>query len=251
MGWLWYLGTLVPVIGLVQVGNQAMADRYTYIPMIGLFIIIAWGVPELTAKWRHQKRILASLTCFILFVLTAMTFKQAGYWKNSMTLFNHAIQVTSNNDVAHYDLANVLAKERRTDEAVGHYLQALAINPDFADAHVNLGNVYNMQGNFKDAVNQYLQALKLKPDYAGVHYNLGVIFDKQGNIDEAILHYSQAIRIKPDYEEAHFNLGVDLFQKKDFDGATANFKEVLRINPANALAKKNLAKTLYARDRVQ
>ena len=277
-GWLWYLGTLVPVIGLVQVGMQSMADRYTYIPLIGLFIITAWGIPALTAKWRYGKICTGASAIIILAILMALTVKQAGYWKDSITLFEHAIRTTSANYIAHYNLGNVLAKKGRIDEAIPHYLQALKIKPEFADAHNNLANAQSRQGRTDDAIFHYLEALRIKPDYEGAHYNLGVALDRQGRTDDAIFHYlqaiktnsdyvnahyklgvdlnqqgrikeaiaqfSQAIRIKPDYAEAHNNLGAALFRKGDMSGAIDCFQAALRIKPDYAMAKNNLKKVL-------
>jgi protein O-mannosyl-transferase len=244
VGWFWFLGTLVPVVGLVQVGNQAMADRYTYIPLIGLFVVIAWGVSDFKSRWRYQKIFLAAITCLVIVLFMGMTWRQIGFWKDSITLFEHALKVTSDNFIAHYNLANVLAKQNRMDEAVGHYNQTISINPDFADAHINLGNVYQMQGKTNEARDQYLQALRLQPDNAGGHYNLGLIYDKQGDLDNAINHYQEAIRLKPDYEDALFKTGVAFFKKNDLDSAINNFEALLRINPDNAPARKNLARLL-------
>jgi protein O-mannosyl-transferase len=249
VGWFWFLGTLVPVIGLVQVGNQAMADRYTYIPLIGLFVVIAWGVSDLSAKWRYQKTLLAGIAGLVIVLFMGVTWRQAGFWKDSVTLFERAIKVTSDNFIAHYNLANVLAKQGHMDEAVGHYQQTISIKPNFADAYINLGNVYQMQGRSSDAMDQYLQALKLKPDNPGVHYNLGLIYTKQDDMDSAVMHFQKAIRLKPDYEDAYFKLGVALFQKNDVDGAMNNFEAVLRINPDNAAARKNLNRLLLIKKR--
>ncbi|MFC1515633.1 tetratricopeptide repeat protein [Thermodesulfobacteriota bacterium] len=244
VGWCWYLGTLVPVIGLVQVGVQSMADRYTYIPLVGIFIIIAWGAPELVAQWRYRKIWLATLASVILAILMVSTWKQVRYWENSITLFEHALKITSNSYVPHYNLGHALAKQGRTSEAIEHYLQALRLKPDYVKAHNNLGNVLARQGRTSEAIEHYLQALRIKPDQAKAHYNLGATFDKQGRISEAIEHYLQALRIKPDYVKAHNNLGVALFRKGNITGAIAHFREALRINPDHIHAKNNLEKAL-------
>jgi len=146
VGWLWYLGTLVPVIGLVQVGSQSMADRYTYVPFVGLFMIIAWEGAELTAKWEHSKKWFAILSVAILAVLTAVTWKQAGHWKNDITLFEQALKSTNNNYRAHSTLGFALDKLGRTEEAIEHYSQALQINPDYEKAHHNMGNALDKLG---------------------------------------------------------------------------------------------------------
>ncbi|MGB9500166.1 MAG: tetratricopeptide repeat protein [Dissulfuribacterales bacterium] len=244
-GWLWYLGTLVPVIGLVQVGMQSMADRYTYIPLIGLFVIVAWGVPELAAKWRYGKIWTGTSAIIILSIFMAVTFKQTGYWKNSITLFEHAIKTTSANYIAHYNLGNVLAKKGRIDEAIPHYLQALQIKPEFADAHNNLANALNMQGKVDDAIYHFSEALRIKSDYEGVHYNLGVALDRQGRTDDAIFHYLQAIKTNPDYVNAHYKLGVALNQKGRIDEAITQFSQAIRIKHDYAEAHNNLGAALF------
>ena len=142
VGWLWYLGTLVPVIGLVQVGLQSMADRYTYIPLTGIFIIIAWGIPDLIAKWRYKKIGLFITTTTLISILMICTWSQVGCWRNSITLFSHAINVTENNSVAHNNLGSAFADQGKASETIKHYAEALRIDPMYADAHYNLGNAF-------------------------------------------------------------------------------------------------------------
>jgi len=137
VGWLWYIGTLVPVIGLVQIGRQSMADRYTYIPLIGLFIVIAWGVPEIVAQWRHRKILLTIFATVLLSILMTVTWKHLRHWGNSITLFEHTLEVTSNNYLAHNNLGVALDIQGRTQEAIDHYLKALRIKPDYVEAHNN------------------------------------------------------------------------------------------------------------------
>jgi len=244
MGWLWYLGTLVPVIGLVQVGRQSMADRYTYVPLIGIFIIIAWGVPELVAKWRYRKILLTMLATVFITILMAMTWKQTGYWENSITLFEHTLKITSNNYVSHNNLGLALYEQGRESEAIEHFVQALRIKPDCSEAHNNLGFALYKQGRESEAIEHYLQTLRIKPDYWQAHLNLGVALDKQGCTADAIEHYLQAIRIKPDCEKAHNSLAIALSRKGDIEGAIAHFKKALRINPDNIQVKNKLKKAL-------
>ncbi len=278
VGWLWYIGTLIPVIGFVLIGPHGMADRYTYIPFIGLFIVIVWGVPELVAQWRHRKIWLATLATVVLTILMAMTLKQVAYWENSITLFEHTLKITSKNYVAHFNLGAALYNQGRTEEAIEHYLQALRIKPDYVNAHNNLGvALYNQdrteeaiehylqalrikpdyekahnnlgnalfnQGLTEEAIEHYLQALRIKPDYVDAHYNLGVALFNQGRTEEAIEHYLQVLRIKPDYEKAHNNLGIVLFRTGNIEGAIAHFREALRINPDLSHTKNNLNKLL-------
>jgi len=278
VGWFWYIGTLVPVIGMVQVGRQAMADRYTYIPLIGIFIIISWGISEIITRWSYIKTALIAITTVILFILMPITFSQVRHWKSSITLFEHTLDVTYNNYMPHYNLGVVLQNQGRIDEAIEHYsealrikpdyekahnnlgvtlqdqgrideaiehyLEALRIKPDFEEAHNNLGAALKNQGRIEEAIEHYLEALRIKPDSEKAHYNLGVALKDQGRIDEAIEHYSEALRIKPDFEEAHNNLGVTLFRKGDIDRAIACFRKVLEINPNSINAKNNLNKLL-------
>jgi tetratricopeptide (TPR) repeat protein len=215
VGWLWYLGTLVPVIGIVQVGSQAMADRYTYIPLIGLFIVIAWGVPELMAGWRFRKLFLSVLSVAVLSVLASCSWQQVQHWKNSMTLFERALSVTSRNYLAHNNLGAALFFEGKTEDAIRHYTQALRIKPNFADAHNNIGVALAAQGKLDDAIRHYRETLHIRPDDAGTHNNIGVALAAQGKVNAAIDHYTQALRIRPDHGKARANLAAALASRED------------------------------------
>ena len=244
VGWLWYLGALVPVIGLVQVGSQGMADRYIYVPIIGLFMIFVWGVPEICQKWSYRKIWLLASAAFLVLILIMITWKQVGYWENSVTLFENSLRFTSNNYLAHNNLGFAQSMQSRTEEAVEHYLQALRIQPDYAEAHNNLGNALKKQGYTEEAIEHYLQALRIQPDYAEVHYNLGIALDKQGRTEEAIEHYLQALRIKPDYAETHSNLGNALGKQGHTEKAIEHYLQALRINPDFAGGHNNLGNAL-------
>jgi len=210
VGWLWYLGTLVPVIGLVQVGVQAMADRYTYVPLIGLFMLIVWAGPDLMAKWRHLRIALTVSAGILLSALMISSWIQVQYWKNSIMLFNHALDVTSHNYIAHFHLGNALTQQGKLKLAITHYSEALRIKPDYAHAHNNLGNALAEQGKLNLAITHYSEALRIKPDYAHAHYDLGNALAEQGKLNLAITHYSEALRINPDFMEAQHNLKVTL-----------------------------------------
>jgi len=210
VGWLWYLGSLFPVIGIVQVGLQGMADRYTYLPLIGLFIMIAWATPRLLPRFRHKTGLLAMSAAVILVALIMHTHYLVSRWQNSVTLFEHALQVTTNNSVAHNSLGKAFADSGRWDDAIVQYTKALAIRPDYAKAINNLGAALANQGQVGKAIEQYLKALGIEPDYAPAHNNLGVALAGQGNFQEAISRFSEAIRINPDYEDAHHNLELAL-----------------------------------------
>jgi protein O-mannosyl-transferase len=172
VGWLWYVGTLVPVIGLLQVGSQSMADRYTYIPLIGIFIIIAWGIPELMSSLPGKKKWLVTAAAIVLSVLMALTQKQIQYWKNSITLFTHTLEVTSNNPISHNNLGNALFKKGQTDDAIEHYLEALRIKPDYVDAHNNLAAAFFRKGNVELAIRHFKKAIQINPNYVDARNNL-------------------------------------------------------------------------------
>jgi len=222
VGWLWYLGTLVPVIGLIQVGEQAFADRYTYIPLIGLFIIVGWALPDLLSKWRYRKITLALSAGIVLVVLLICTRIQVRYWQDSFTLFGHALEVTENNAGMHRAMGLSLVSQRRFDEAVSHCRQAVQINPNSARLHESLGITLAAQGNFDEAISSYHQALQLKPNYAEVYNYLGDALQSQGRLDEAVNSYSQALQLKPNYAEAHNNLSVALLFKGRSNEAIAH-----------------------------
>jgi tetratricopeptide (TPR) repeat protein len=240
VGWLWYVVTLIPVIGIVQVGPQAMADRYTYITLIGLFVIIAWGAKDLLSKWLHRKIWLGTLAAIILPVLIVLTWKQVQYWENSITLFKHTLKHTSNNFVIRNNLGIVLRKQGRTEEAIKHYFQALRSNPDYALAHYNLGNAYAEQGKTKKAIEAFKQAIRINPDYAQAHYNLGVAYAGSGKYKKAIEIFLQAIRVNPDNVQAHSNLGAAYAGSGKYKEAIEAFLQALRIDPDYALVHNNL-----------
>ncbi len=251
VGWFWYSGTLVPVIGLVQVGVQSMADRYTYIPLIGIFMIISWGTPELVKRWHHLKRFLSPVAIAILLFITVVTFKQAGYWKNSITLFEQTIKATSDNYRAHNSLADALHKQGRIDEAIMHYEEVLRIRPDYPDAHYNLGIFLKQRGRIDEAIMHYERVLRIKPDYsAEAHYNLGNALRERGCMDEAIMHYKEALRIKPDHMSANKNLVILLNREGRMDEAIRYYEEVLRIRPDFEFAHYTLGNLLKEQGRI-
>jgi tetratricopeptide (TPR) repeat protein len=240
VGWLWYVVTLIPVIGIVQIGLQAMADRYTYITLIGLFVIIAWGANDLFSKWAHRKIWLGTLAGILLPGLMVLTWKQVQHWENNITLYEHTLKHTSNNVIIHNNLGVALYKQDRTEEAVEHYLQALRVMPNYADAHNNLGLAYGDSGMHEEAIKAYKRTIRVDPDYADVHNNLGIAFVKSGKYKEAIESYKQAIRIDPDYAKAHNNLGVAFVKSGKLKEAIESYKQALRINSDFADAHYNL-----------
>jgi Flp pilus assembly protein TadD len=244
VGWLWFLGTLVPVIGLVQVGQQAMADRYTYIPSLGVLILAIWGACELTRRWQYQVMALSLAGCAAIVLCLALTRQQIGHWTDSEALFRHALAVTENNYVAHKFLGDALDKRGRIDEAIGQYQQSLRLKPDDALVCNNLGVALDKQGQTEDAISQYREVIRLEPDRPFPHYNIGNALLKQGRIDEAIDQYQQAIRLKPDYADAHNNLGNALINKGQLDAAIDQYQQAIRLKPDHADATNNLAKAL-------
>jgi tetratricopeptide (TPR) repeat protein len=180
-GWLWYIGTLVPVIGIVQLGTQAMADRYTYIPLIGLFIMAAWGVPDLLKKWKYRKEILLTSSALSILCFSIITWMQVGYWHDSFTLLNHTLKVTDNNwhvyngrGVAYGDLGNYR-------QAIDDFSRTIEIKPGFAEAYNNRGTAYSALGDYRQAIEDYGRALEIKPGYADVYFNRGAVYLKQGD----------------------------------------------------------------------
>lgn len=240
VGWFWYLGTLVPVIGLVQVGLQGMADRYTYIPSIGLFLAIAWGMPAVLPRWRYQKLILSLTAAVVLIAFTVCTWFQIQHWRNSVTLFQHAVAVTSDNYVAHYNLGTALEQEGKTDEAISHYGEALKIGRDVIKPHYNLGTILSRQGRLDEAAAHFMEVLKAKPDYPEAHLNLGITLARQGKLEEAATHFSEALKLRPGYAKAYFNFGLILEQQGRLDEARNHFTEALRLEPSYQNARHAL-----------
>ena len=240
VGWFWYVGTLVPVIGLVQVGVQALADRYTYIPLIGVFLILTWGAAALIGNWRYKKIGLSAIAIVVFFVQISSAWAQVSYWKNSIRLFEQALRVTDGNYVIHNNLGFELALLGQKDKALKRYNETLRINPNFELAHINLGSVLFSQGKIEESVAYYREVLTTKPDFSGVHYNFGILLLKTGRIDEAVDHFHEALRIKPDFAEVYNGLGAAMVSKGKIAEAIANFRQAIRIKPDLVVAKTNL-----------
>jgi tetratricopeptide (TPR) repeat protein len=281
VGWLWFLGTLVPVIGLVQVGEQAWADRYTYLPLIGVFVAAAWAVPELaqrtsTGTSRAFKRpVLFAVAIVIGLSLFIRTSVQLSYWKNTETLFEHAEKVTRDNHMAITLLGSLLAREGKIEEAIDRYDAALRIKPAYPEAHFFLGNALEQQGKTAEAIKEYRQvlwykpmkeqthillgaalakeknyaeailhaqqALKLNSESAVAHNNLARALHAQGRLEEAIEHYRAALKHDPGLAQAHNNLGALLLQKGELEAGIAEVREALKLNPGNPEIGHNLA----------
>jgi protein O-mannosyl-transferase len=213
VGWLWFVGTLVPVIGLVQMGAQAMADRYTYLPSVGALILTVWGAYELTRRCRYPALALSVAGGAAIILCLALTRQQIGYWKNSEALFRRALKVTENNALAHYGLGVALDEKGQLDEAIRQLQEALRLNPDNADVQYNLGVAFFQRGRTAEAIRQFQETIRLKPNRAEAHNNLGTALGIQGQTDEAIRQFEEALRLKPDYAEARKNLAIVLATK--------------------------------------
>jgi tetratricopeptide (TPR) repeat protein len=238
VGWLWYLVTLVPMLGLIQVGKAAMADRYTYVSLIGPFIILAWGAPQLLPRLvPASPRLRVSLSLCVIAALVVCTWGQLRYWRNGMTIFSHALAVTTRNDMAHIQVGNNLLHQGKAAEAIHHFMKAIEINPYSDRAHNNLGNAYAKQGNVSQAIAEYKAALDLKPRNAVAHFNLAILLAKERRLDEAVQHYTKALQIQPDYPEALVNLAYLLEREGKNDEALENYAEAVRLVPNGAEAR--------------
>ena len=251
VGWLWYIGTLVPVIGLVQVGIQSFADRYTYVPLIGIFIIIAWGFPDIVSKCRHKEIGITIIVGALLSIFMVTTWLQVRYWNNNMTLFEHALDVTANNYLAHNNLGNALNEQGDRAEAIRHYSEALRINPTYWEAHYNLGNALTAQGRTAEAIRHFSEALRLNPGFAEAHNNLGFLLAEQGDRAEAIRHYSEALRIKPNYAKVHNNLGNALVAQGKLKEAIKHYSEAVSLDHDFAEAYNNLGAALFRTGKIE
>lgn len=244
VGWCWFLFTLLPVIGLMQVGRQSMADRYMYLPATGLFIAAAWGVPELTKGWRHGKALLAVLAGVAVLASAALTWNQLGYWRDGVTLYRHTLRVTADNYLINYNLGVDLAERGEMDEAIWNLREALRIRPDFTEAHNNLGFALAGKGELDEAMLEYQAALRTNPNDAKAHANLGKVFLQKGRPDAAIGEYRAAVLANPADFDARNNLGVALAEKGDLDAAILEYRAALRMLPDNADAHGNLGVAL-------
>jgi Flp pilus assembly protein TadD len=243
VGWLWYLGTLVPVIGLVQVGYQALADRYTYVPLVGVFVMAAWGLADVAA-WRPALRaVVAPAAAAALLACVVITVRQVGFWHDSRSLWEHAVRVTPPNHVAENNLgATYLASD--LEEAERHLRAAVRLKPDCADAYANLAEALDQQGRIDEAVPCYLRSLELRPADARTHNNVAVALAKQGKLNEAIDQLEEATRLDPGFAEAHYHLAWALARAKRLEEAVAACAESVRLEPGNAKYRRTYAALL-------
>ncbi len=282
VGWFWFVGTLVPVIGLVQVGAQSIADRYTYFPLIGIFITMAWEAPELLKGQRVGPRALGTASLLVILVLSGLTWRQLGFWESDETLFRHAISVTKDNCVAQASLAEALLRKGDLEEAYGLFQktlqlcpkdyqswynlgvlqkdrgelpnaeyslrEALRLKPGYTMAWSNLGAVYLASDRVPEAIDALLEAARQAPEDASIQFNLGSVYGKTGRVAEAIGAYREAVRLKPDYAAAWNNLGIAYKNLGRISEAAAAFRQAAQIRSDDPVAWYNLG-ILYAKSR--
>ena len=277
VGWFWYLGTMIPVIGIVQVGVQSMADRYTYVPLIGLFIVVVWFLSDALENVPFKKYIVVIISSVIVLLLATLSWSQLKYWENSHELFTHTLEVTRDNYTMHCNLGVLLAGQGDSKTAEYHYREALKIKPDDKDANINYGNLLVRQGRVDEAIERYIAAIKSNPDFVEAYNNLGIAYVKRGDRQKAIEQFSAAVKINPGNLDAQNNLkmalqqnqvnasastkqfaysegnsnfsgqmmaGTDLMKKGDLDGAIQHFKEALKIEPENINAHLSMGLAL-------
>jgi tetratricopeptide (TPR) repeat protein len=251
-GWFWYLGMLVPVIGLVQVGEQAHADRYTYLPQIGLYIMVTWTVGDLLSQSTTRVRgaLIGVAAALAIVSLGVRAFGQASYWKSSETLWNHTLTVTGENDVAHNNLGFLFLRRGELDKAISEFQAALNIRSRNTETHYSLGAalIQNNLGNalarkqlWDEAIDHLQEAVRLRPDYADAYFNLGSVLFQQGRIDQAIAQWQKALAIRPTDAEAHRSLASALRKEGKLKEAIAEYEQGLNVVPEDSVALNNLA----------
>jgi len=243
VGWFWYVITLLPVIGIIQVGKHAMADRFTYLPLIGTGIMLAWGLPVLLRSVNGRKKILLPAGIAVMILWAVLAWQQCGYWENSIKLFNRALSVTKNNYLAHNNLGLALFNEGKIDEAIAHYNQALSILPFMPDhivVYSNRGVAYAKKSLYPEALDDFNKAIDLKSDYEDAYSNRGIVYSQLGQDHLALEDFNTAIRLKPDYADFYSNRGVVLTKLGRYQNAIDDFSKAMDIQPGytDALCKR-------------
>jgi len=276
VGWLWFLGTLIPVIGIISWGFHRLADRFTYLPSIGLFIALVWGIHTLTQSWRKRKALLIAATVTVLFSLSVISWSQVRYWKDFKTLFTHATNVSPGNWWGLTALGGAYAFEGQPDKAIRLYKEALTINPDYPVAHLMLGKAFAAvgekdealihfskalqlddkivsayvatgdllveKGKQKEGAEYFFRALEIDPASANAHFSIGCLFMNQGRLYKAIEYFRKSLSIDPHSFSTHNNLGVALYNQGKSQEAIYHFKEALKLNPGDKSVKNNVEK---------
>jgi tetratricopeptide (TPR) repeat protein len=229
VGWFWFLGVLVPFIGLIQVGAQAMADRFMYVPILGLLTLSIWGAVELSTRWRHRQTVLAIVGATVLAACGLATHFQLNYWKDGLTLFSHTLAVTSNNALAECNLGNALGAQHHPKEAIARLQEALRLSPAYPEAHVNFGVALVEEGRAAEGIEHYRAAIKARPNYAQAHRLLAGALVMESKDAEAKQEFLEALRLKPDYPEAHARLGKLLVQQGENEEGLQHLFEAVKI----------------------
>ncbi len=248
VGWLWFLGGLVPFLGLFQAGLwPELADRYAYLTYIGVFIAVCWGVPELLGRWRYFKTAAVIAMPGILLVLMVLTWIQVGYWKNSEMLFTHTLAVTRDNFMAHNGLGLALSQKGDIEGAIHEYRQSVKIKPYYLDAHYNLGNALYSGGHYDEAAAEYRTCLRINPQQSGyIRNNLGNVLIAKGNYDEAIKSYLEQARMDPHQPGIYYNIGIAFFRKGNLKKAIEYYEKAIHEKPGYVEAMNDLEKARAA-----
>lgn len=247
VGWCWYLGTLVPVIGIVQVGSQAYADRYTYLPTIGLSFALVWLISDGARRLKLAPSVLPVIAVLIAMACTALTWVQTGYWRDDEVLWRRALAVTENNYRAHANLAHALNRTKDAEdarEAVPHFVAAAELYPDNPRTFVGLGNALESLGRLEEAVEAHRKAIAIDENHANAYINLGALIARMGQYEEGVRHLERALELDPVNPEGHNNLGVVYAVGGDFIRAIRHFEEALRLRPGYSSAEGNLARAI-------
>jgi Tfp pilus assembly protein PilF len=251
VGWMWYLITLIPTTGLVGIGPKIMADRYTYLPLIGLFIMMVWGLPDLVKSWPYRRTVLSLSAGIVLSGTMICSWLQVRHWKDSIALSEHSIEVTENNYKSYTNLGLAQARKGRFYQAIDSYTAALNIDPYCSLTHYNLGILLDQLERYEEAISHYNMALRYNPDMADVHNSIGVTLMRQGKYEDAIGYFSEAVRINPNLADAHNNYGTVLANQGKFLEAIDYFSKALTINPGLVSGHCNLAKALAVEGRLE
>jgi Flp pilus assembly protein TadD len=251
VGWLWFLGTLVPVIGLVQVGGQAMADRYHYIPSIGLFIALVFTIADFFSARQSSRTVRAAFAIIVLVIMSTLTWRQIDLWRDSVSLFTHTLSVTSDNLPMEYNLAYVLGRQGKSDEAIAHFNEALRINPNYYHALVNLGITLADRGKLTEAMRCYEQSLQVNPNSAKAHAEMGLVLGRQEKFGEALPHFYKSLEIAPNEPLVRMNLGWTLALLNKHQEAVEHLNEALRLNPNSAETHNNLGLVLMSQGKLE
>lgn len=255
-GWFWYMGTLVPVIGLVQVGAQAMADRYTYVPAIGIFIIVAWGLGEVVGRWSQMKAVTVASSVLILAACGVVTHRQVQYWHDSETLFKHSADATADNFIALGNVGSALFDKKQLDEALEYYREAVRINPNYAEGLNSIGAILSAKGD-DTAIEWFERALAVQPALGDALFNMGNYLARKGTAlvgkgerEAAVGYFEAALRSNPDNYEARNNLGNVLMELGRMDEAVVQYRQALETRPDVAMLHKNLGEALAAKGKL-